>query len=95
MIHELYAVKDTLVGFSQPFPMSNEAVALRSFAGAAQSPQQNNVNTNAEHKQLWYIGTFDDVTGALVSKPRYVADASQFLMPGMMPTKEKDDAGSA
>ena len=94
MIHELYAVKDTLVGFSQPFPMQNEAVALRSFSGAASSPQQNNVNTNPEHKQLWYIGTFDDVSGALVANPRYVADATQFLSFGSMP-KEKDDAGSS
>lgn len=93
MIHELYAVKDTLIGFSQPFPMQNEAVALRSFSAAAQSPNQTAVNTNPEHKQLWFIGTFDDVTGDLKSNPRYVADATQFLMPGLSAKEQKSDAG--
>ena len=79
MKHELYALKDTLVGFSQPFPMQNEAVAVRAFAATVRSDHPNDCNTNPEHKQLWFVGTFDDVTGEFENCVRYVADATQFL----------------
>ena len=91
MIHNLYAVKDTLVGFSQPFPMSNDQVAIRSFTNAAQSLEKNSVNTDSQHKQLWYIGTFDDVTASLEASPRFIVDASQC----MFTVQEKKDAGDS
>lgn len=78
MMHRLYCLKDILVGFSTPFDMSNDDVAVRAFAGSAQSPEPNAVNINPEHKQLWFVGTFDDQTAAFTSEPVFLADAAPF-----------------
>ena len=61
----LYAVKDVLVGFSEPFCAQNDAVARRMFIGSAQAQTPNLVNTFPENKELWKIAEYDDQTGTM------------------------------
>lgn len=75
---ELYAVKDVLVGMSQPFCAQNEAVARRMFIGSAQAQTPNLVNTFPENKELWKIGDYDDQTGALTSDIKFIDRAAPY-----------------
>lgn len=75
---ELYAVKDVLVGLSQPFCAQNEAVARRMFIGSAQAQTPNVVNTFPENKELWKIGDYDDQTGAVTSDLKFIDRAAPY-----------------
>lgn len=75
---ELYAVKDTLIGFSQPFFAQSRPVALRQFIGSAQATTPNIVNTFPENKELYQIGIMDLDTGEITSKIEYVARANTY-----------------
>ena len=80
---ELFSVKDTLVGFSQPFAAMSDAVALRQFIATVQSPKPNFCNTFPEQKELYYIGCFDDATGKITTSdelPRFLANASAYVL---------------
>ena len=94
MMQELYSIKDVLVGFSQPFPMQNEAVALRAFVGSVQSSTPNVCNTNPEHKQLWRVGSFDDQTGKFISDLKLIADAGSYWRPTEVKPEVKDAASN-
>lgn len=76
---ELYSVKDNLVGFSQPFPCSSEAVAVRSFISSAKAIEPNVVNTYPEHKELYKVGDMDDQTGIITSDVRFIARAIDYI----------------
>lgn len=75
---ELYAVKDTLIGFSQPFFAQSRSVALRQFIGSAQATTPNIVNTFPENKELYQIGIMDLDTGEITSKIEFVARANTY-----------------
>lgn len=79
MIMEIYAIKDTKVGFMQPFYLQNNAVAIRAFTNARNSTQANEVNTNPEDKELWHLGSFNDQTGAITSDIAYICKAEDVL----------------
>lgn len=89
---ELFAIKDTMVGFSQPFPAVNEGVALRQFIGSAKAEQPNIVNTYPENKELWKLGVLDDQTGELNSDIKFIARASVYTE---VKNAEKDSPGTA
>ena len=72
---DLYAIKDNLVGFSQPFPCHNEGVALRQFIASARAEQPNIVNTYPENKELWKVAVMDDQTGEVSADLKFVARA--------------------
>lgn len=79
----IYAIKDTLVGFMTPFCQANDAYAKRSFQNAAVDSKPNNVNTNPEDKELFYIGSFDDQTGEIIPvSPSFLARASEYKKVG-------------
>lgn len=81
MISKIYSIKDTKIGFTAPFIMQNDAVAVRAFAGMAKAQQPNQVNTYADDKELWTMGEFDDNTGIITPKqPTYVAKANDFII---------------
>lgn len=77
---EMYSVKDSMVGFSQPFCMVNEAVALRAFIASVRSPEPNVANTFPENKSLWKVGTMDDQTGELTADVKFIAEASPYVI---------------
>ena len=62
MIYKLYAVQDTLIGFSQPYIMVNEDVAKRDYK------ERLKVNPHASDMRLFEIGTFDDATGTIIGE---------------------------
>lgn len=69
MIKNLYAVYDSkAVVFSQPFQAPNEHVAARDFARAVNDPQSDLFHSPADFS-LVAVGTFNDDTGVLESKP--------------------------
>lgn len=72
---KIYSIKDTKIGYMQPFYQNNEAVAVRSLANAVNSPQLNNINQNLEDMELWQLGTFDDQTGEITSEIKFVIKA--------------------
>ena len=87
---ELYAVKDTLVGFSTPFPCTSEQVALRQFAGSAQVDVPSCVNTYPEHKELWKIGEMDDQTGMIANDVKFIAKAMDFIKKEVIEDEESN-----
>ena len=62
----LYAIKDTLVGFMSPYAQHNDQYAKRAFENAVNESKPNTINTNPEDKQLFYVGEFDESTGAII-----------------------------
>ena len=71
----IYSVKDTKIGYMQPFYQNNEAVAVRNLSNAVNSPQLNNINQNLEDMELWQLGAFDDQTGEITSEIKFVIKA--------------------
>lgn len=81
MISKIYSIKDTKIGFTAPFIMQNDAVAVRAFAGMAKAATPNQVNTYPEDKELWSMGEYDDNTGMITpTQPTYIAKANDFII---------------
>ena len=78
-ILELYSVKDTLIGFSQPFFAQSRAVAVRQFAGSVRATTPNVANTFPENKELYQIGIMNLDTGVITSNVEFVARALDYV----------------
>lgn len=76
MTLKIYAIKDTKVGFMQPFYQTNNAVAIRSFTNAVNAEQTNNINQNIDDMELWHLGEFNDDTGEIKSDIQYLCKAN-------------------
>ena len=76
---ELYAIKDTLIGFSQPFFAQSRAVALRSFIGSVRATTPNVANTFPENKELYQIGVMNCDDGSITSSVEFVARAISYV----------------
>lgn len=76
MTLKIYAIKDTKVGFMQPFYQANNAVAIRSFTNAVNAEQTNNINQNLDDMELWHLGEFNDDTGEIKSDIQYLCKAN-------------------
>ena len=75
MTLKIYAIKDTKVGFMQPFYQANNAVAIRSFTNAVNEEQTNNINRNLDDMELWHLGEFNDDTGEIKSELTFLCKA--------------------
>lgn len=75
----VYAVRDSLIGFSMPVIRDNDAIASRAFEYDIlrdDSPYKN----HPEHFQLFHIGEYDTDTADIVSvAPRMVCSAVDFV----------------
>lgn len=69
----LYAVKDTKTVFWKPFVHHNDLSAQREFANLVNSKNEL-VASNVEDFELWKLGTYDDVTGSIVSQPVFICN---------------------
>ena len=74
MIRGVYAIKDVKTAYWQPFCHHNDQSAIREFATMVNN--DNVVGQNPGDFELWNLGTYDDLTGALVSAPVFVCAAS-------------------
>lgn len=75
MTLKIYAIKDTKVGFMQPFYQANNAVAIRSFTNAVNAEQTNNINQNLDDMELWHLGEFNDDTGEIKGELTFLCKA--------------------
>lgn len=85
MINHAYTVRDKAVGAFLPiFFVRSRGEAVRSFSDAVNDPGKP-FNKHAGDFDLWYLGTFDDATGALAlpdgGAPERVAGAIDVLIP--------------
>ncbi len=76
---KIYSIKDTKVGFMQPFYQANQAVAIRAFNNAVNAKDANNINQNPDDMELWELGEFDDQTGEIKSEVKYVVKANDLI----------------
>lgn len=75
MKFKIYSIKDTKIGFMQPFYQSNDAVAVRAINNAVNAKEINNINQNADDMELWKLGEFDDQTGQITSDIKFIVKA--------------------
>lgn len=68
----VYALKDVKVGFWKPFTQPNDAVAQREFDNLVNASNDSFIVQNYEDLELYKLGEFDDETGVLKSKVRYM-----------------------
>lgn len=59
MITPIFAIKDKLVGYGQPFTAYSEEVAKRDFANAMKN------NPCASDMELYYLGEYDSYYGKI------------------------------
>lgn len=71
MIYGIYAIKDTKVGFMQPFIQVNDAVAVREFTNIVNSGNSV-VSANYTDMELYRIGSYNQDTGLIESKVDFV-----------------------
>ncbi|MBR5012746.1 MAG: hypothetical protein IKY15_02275 [Clostridia bacterium] len=76
---KVFAIKDTKIGFMNPFFTHNEGVAIREFTNGANEVQKNAINTNPEDKELWCLGSFDDETGIMTSEVKFLIKANDVI----------------
>lgn len=76
----IFTVLDmTAERFHEPFFALNEAVALRSFGNAVNSPDSA-IHAHPEDYALYCVGTWNGETGEVVSEePRKVASATSLI----------------
>lgn len=79
MKFKIYSIKDTKVGFMNPFYSHNDGTAVRDFTNAANEPNKNVINTNPEDKELWLLGEFNDQTGEITSEVKYLMKANDVI----------------
>ena len=79
MKYGIYSIKDTKIGFMNPFYSHNDGTALRDFTNGANDAQKNAINTNPEDKELWRLGEFDDQTGEIKSEVKYLIKANDVI----------------
>lgn len=71
----IYAVRDAQLGFSSMFTAANDAVAIRNFASAVNTPGTV-IHDSPEDFAMCRLGTFDDEIGVISSDlPVVVASA--------------------
>ena len=60
----IYAVRDAQLGFSSMFTAANDAVAIRNFAGAVNTPGSV-IHDCPEDFSICRLGTFDEQDGTI------------------------------
>lgn len=73
MISGLYAIKDTKTVFWKPFVHHNDLSAQREFANLVNSNNEL-VASNVDDFELWKLGTYNDVTGAILPKIEFICN---------------------
>lgn len=76
MIMEIYAIKDTKVGYGQPFYLHNDQEAERAFRGLVKEPESN-IGKWPQDYELWNIGQWDDELGVITTT------GPKFMLSGM------------
>lgn len=68
MIMRLYSIEDSTAGeYGQPGPITNDNVAIRSFAQLVNEPGSM-MNSKPEDFNMYYVGTFETTTGTIIGE---------------------------
>lgn len=75
MLREMYCVKDNLIGYNNPYPQINRAVALRTAKFTAEQSE----TAEVKDKDLYFVGVWDDQTGVFQqpATPEFVVSLEQ------------------
>lgn len=76
MMAEIYSIKDTKVGYAQPFILHNDQEAKRAFKGLIRE-EESNLHKWPQDYELWNIGQWDDELGVITTT------GPKFLLSGM------------
>lgn len=78
---KIYAIKDQAIeAFSQPFFVQAQGQAVRMFMDESKN-EKSQINRHPADFELWYIGEFDEQTGAITGAANIerVARAIDFI----------------
>lgn len=71
----VYAIKDTKIGFESPFLRVNDDAAKRDFFSAAKfAPEPNRFQQTPADYELYRLGSFDTATGIFESNVEYLCN---------------------
>ncbi len=59
----IYAIKDRMVGFGQPFTLKNNELAIRVITNLVNSEKPNQTQVDIVDKELYKIASFNEETG--------------------------------
>lgn len=79
----IYAIKDTKVGFYNPWYQHNDESAKRAFGTVMK--QEDLLKETPGDFELWRVGEWDDTTGCIsgyLSGPEFVASGMEFTEGG-------------
>lgn len=68
----IFCIKDTKVGFMNPFVEPNDAVAVREFGNLVNSNGSSVVSANYQDMELYRLGSFSHDTGVIESEVVYL-----------------------
>lgn len=80
MLTRMYVIKDTKAGvFNTPFFQHTHGTAERAFQDLI-NDSQSSVNKHPEDYDLYYLGTYDDLSGSVVGEaPQHIVSAAQLM----------------
>lgn len=67
----IYAFKDTKIGFMEPFLQQNDAVAKRTFTQICTEPEKA-ITRYKEDIELWKLGEYNEITGDIIPGKEYM-----------------------
>lgn len=76
---EIYAIKDTKIGFYNPWYQHNDAAAKRAFGQVCK--EQDAIKAAPGDFELWRVGQWDDETGTIIgimTGPEYLASGKDY-----------------
>lgn len=73
----IYAFRDTKIGFMQPFLQQNEAVAMRTLKMAV-NDEHSQIRGMAEDIQLYQVGYYNDETAEIIPELKFIANAIDY-----------------
>lgn len=75
----LYALKDTLTTFQNPFISANDNSARRDLSLALNATSKEEFNLKYKDYQLFYLGDYDDDTGHIINNVRFVCNCMDLI----------------
>jgi len=96
MNNDIFAIRDLKIGaYKSPFVARNAGDATRMLQGAVRAGNSQ-LSEYPQDFELYYIGTFNDLSGQLDSvKPEFVCSALSLVAPSAISSKEIAPNGAA
>lgn len=80
MIKKIYAVYDRQAKSTQPiYEQTNDLVAIRDFSMLCQNEKVDMIRKFPDDYCLMCLGQIDTDTGAIISEPKVIAEAKEYV----------------